>query len=711
MTMSKSSYSDRLGPYLRWLLSDKSRYRENLSHLPVIIKLKDKTFSQVNFDVWEQIGLTVSPIYREPINGPIYTHFVTGVMSPEFVEKLKQFGEHQLPEQIEHLEFGGPAPTFGGDNRVNIFEPEATDGTPFEQYKGRTLAPIVAVIDDSLAFLNRRFRDGLSSTRIAYLWDQEFPWSNDSEDQDHRIGSIMGYGSEFTAETINQLIETGLPELSAYQRVAHPGMKLRWGHGTHVMDVACGEEPADLDQSVYRPIIGVQIQPPDTRVRDTSGLWMSVRILDALHYILRRATDLARHFGTATPPVVVNLSNGNVAGPHDGDSLLESAMDELISQYNVQHPLAPVAMMIAAGNHRQARCHGQWKLAPGQEETALWRILPDDETPSFMEIWCRHSQADPLQVRVTPPGGQESAPISPGDPPYQWTNGGDDALCTVVYPDPDSTEAGYRIKVLIAVEATTASGDGNPHTAPCGVWTIRLTNTGQSSLAVDAWLQRDDSPGGFRRRGRQSYFEDPHYPREDFEDPRYLPKDFKANTEKSSIKRAGTLNAIASGTQTIAVGAYRYNDGKIVTYSAEGRDENGFPSIKFPTFVSVSDDSKTRYGVVAAGNHTGSRLAMNGTSVAVAVATRRLAQRLAKELAEVTPCQQTQLNPEKLLAAIIEGEKSVSEQPGAGRHPYKDLEDSSTRLGAGRLLTFMDQPTPTGSKPRRPRRHPYHIAR
>ena len=67
--------------------------------------------------------------------------------------------------------------------------------------------------------------------------------------------------------------------------------------------------------------------------------------------------------------------------------------------------------------------------------------------------------------------------------------------------------------------------------------------TGQDCVEVRAWIQRDDSVIGFPRRGRQSHFDDPAYERFDA-----WGRPCTEDNKRSYVKRAGTINGLATGT-------------------------------------------------------------------------------------------------------------------------------------------------------------------
>lgn len=136
----------------------------------------------------------------------------------------------------------------------------------------------------------------------------------------------------------------GTDESEVYRRL-QGGLALeqRVNHGTFVLDIAAGPREftasvaglgpalawdplappswqAATDLASRCPIVAVQLDW--ATVKDTSGGSMRAHLLDGLLYILSNCALQA--------DVVVNMSWGTLAGPHDGSSLFERALDELV---------------------------------------------------------------------------------------------------------------------------------------------------------------------------------------------------------------------------------------------------------------------------------------------------------------------------------------------------------------------------------------------
>lgn len=508
-----------------------------------------------------------------------------------------------LVAKIKAIELGTPVEPFKKS------EPRVLEDITVEQ-PGTC---IVAVIDDGLAFAHERFRKfdnkGQPATRFKYFWNQD-------DTTTAALPPGFGYGRELTDTKIDHSLGANswsgiVDEDMVYRELGQKLAARRLTHGTHVMDIACGLDPLKVEaNSPY--LIGVQL--PGWVTRETSGGLLTPAALDALHFILNRADQIASDESTATLQVVVNLSYGIIAGPHDGSSLLERAIDQLIATREI-----PLRVVFPAGNYYLARCHARFDLAAGARRKLRWRIQPDDKAESRLDVWLPEltpSQVRPkLLARLTSPTGEVSPWVPPGGvfPPPSLGN----SLYQIFYVD---TGAG-RPQISFFV-APTAEASTSPRVAPSGTWLVELKNTG-TAVTIDTWVQRGDTPFGYPPAGRQSRLDDPGYVRF-----RASGHDEEDDVGPSPISRAGTINALATGQQTIVVGGYRESDRTPSKYSGAGPVAT--PAIVLPRtgpdVSAIADESVVKHGILAAGTRSGSVAAMNGTSVAAPQVTRLISE-------------------------------------------------------------------------------------
>jgi hypothetical protein len=502
---------------------------------------------------------------------------------------------------------------------------------------GLPAAVLTAVLDEGIAFAHERFRVG-NRTRIEYFWNQ-----------DGRAGPPPPglFGTELPAAAIDaavaapgsdedQIYRT-LGELSFtnpdYKAIAH-----RRSHGTHVLDLAAGEDPATAP--LTRPIIAIQM--PEQAIADTSGTTLTPYKLIGFFYILLRAQQMSTALG-GNVPVVVSLSYGTYEGPHDGSGFLESMIDQLTLL--CAGSAAPVRFVIAAGNHRQARVHAHFGIARGRAKTLHWRLQPDDRTQNLLQIWLPRSNnpnnLNQFQVRVTvtSPTGV-AITVDPVNP--SAASPGVDFAASYV-----SATASQRAHVDIYTEATAPVIPLNPMqpTVPSGVWLVNVSHVAGGPFSCDAYIQRDDTLAGRPPMGRQSYFDEPNYART--ERPEIpgrrngRPKEFDRPPPISEVRRTGTLNGDGTGTESYVIGGYRRTpkpwlafpslDNPMPTsFTSEGPPAaNAQRVMPSPNWLMPSDDALSCRGVLAAGTRSGVRVAMGGTSVAAPQAARYVADQFA----------------------------------------------------------------------------------
>lgn len=488
---------------------------------------------------------------------------------------------------------------------------------------------ILGVIDDGIAFAHDRFLATDGRTRIEYLWDQGAPQSQ----------GPWGLGLEIEKRTpqtgIDALMQTcrhgGLvDEDQIYRRSGFSGaarrsfdpLARRAAHGTHVLDLASHAEappPAGT-----RPIIAVQL--PGTSVADTSGATLGATVLLAFLYILWRAECIAWRAHSSPLPLVVNISMGIHAGPHDGSSLFEGVLDALIDLAN-DSGAAPTRVVLPSGNQRQARGHARLDV-PGRTKRQLaWRLPPDDLTPSQLQVWLPPgTDAQVLRVKVTAPDGTQSPQLSAASPVWKYPASSPRSI----YARYDMADSSTGRSCFTVCLAPTADLEGRWPVVPAGLWHIELDNTGTTPvLGVHAWIQRDDTAPGHRKRGRQSYFEDAAYLRYDMPG---RPVELDSGGSSSLVSRSGAYNAYAAGQRPVVVGGYRRSDRRCAPYAGIGptlMPGRGAPSPLGPDVLLPSDDSPSQRGLLASGTRSGSCVAMGGTSAAAPLAANWLLQRCA----------------------------------------------------------------------------------
>ena len=300
-------------------------------------------------------------------------------------------------------------------------------------------------------------------------------------------------------------------------------------------------------------------------------------------------------------------------GPHDGSSIFEKALAQLITARG------NLDVVMAAGNSYLARGHAEIALGSGTTALPDWHVLADDGTPSFLELWFpRSTDVHALTLTVHSPRGEVRVLAGPGE--LRFTGRGQVVALASLQ---QRTASGEAPMALIAVAPTTWAERWDVP-APSGRWKVELQHAGTQSIVCQAYVQRDDAAIGRPTRGRQSWLDDPGYERLDARGDVQL----RDNT-LSTVRRDGTLNGLATGAGVhVAGGALaraggalepaRYSSAPDAERCIAGPDEFA---------LAITEDSPVLAGVLAAGTASGSVLALSGTSTAAPQLARQLAMR------------------------------------------------------------------------------------
>jgi hypothetical protein len=505
-------------------------------------------------------------------------------------------------------EGGGSGETFGQES-VSLAlpeEPRDLSGNVF-----------VAVFDDGIAFAHDRFRDGPETTRVQSFWNMNMMPAGILSKTDIDLLLAAHPRDE---DAIYQA--TGLVD---HRDRRHKTAAWRLAHGTHVLDLAAGFDwrthPAE---AAKRPIIGVEF--PASVIAETLSPRLPTHLALAMGFTL-----------LSVPPgadLVVNISLGYVAGPHDGATWIEDVLDTIIADKST----VSTRVVMSAGNAHLDRLHADLDLTGEAASAEIgWVVQPDDFTESVVEIWLPPHAGPPangrLRVTVTAPTGQWATVSEPdaGDPlPEASFTGADGKVFGWISVDQDVFSGRRYVKVRIMPTVRFEPDILLRARAPAGRWVLQVERLPFECMDrpfhVHAWVQRDDSIYGYPLRGRQSYFDHPDYVRYDLrgfrvtEDPAQGP---------CPVKRASLVNAVATGRQVLTAGGYRERDLGVAEYSAGGpntpAEAAGF---RKPDALLPSDTSRAHRGVLAAGSRSGAMLASSGTSAAAPQLARIVADQL-----------------------------------------------------------------------------------
>lgn len=646
---SRPGAADGFDPYLVWAEADQfSGYGQAPAKwVPGLVELEPGCSIADFVSIAAPRLARVAEVFTSSA-APAGLLFCSVQVSGEFFRQLTAGGP--LAQVVKRFELGLPAGDASRDPAQAPSPPGAARPGGGAQ-PARLSGTVLGLIDDGLALAHADFLDHAGRPRTAFFWRQDGRGVG-------RVPAALGYGHELDAAEIRHAmqrntrhgvcneagvyIDLGLSTLGRKSAGGRPGYRaldLDESHGTFVLDLAAGPVPlpgrvANLppgfdapptweragDVASKCPIVAVQLDV-DT-VRDTSGGSMNVGVLDGLMYILSRCDAQAR--------VTVNISFGTLAGPHDGSSILEAAMDQLVRLSGGR-----LQVVLAAGNGYQSRTHASVALtasrrrpAPWLREASLnWRVQPDDQTQSFLELWIP-AGAHEVSVQVTPPGYPALPALGAGES-RMWLTDSGRLGCALIYPRRVATGDDGTCALLAL--SRTFSFDAATATAPSGCWQVKLVAR-SGTVVVDAYIERDDLVSGSRSGARQSHFEDGDY---------VLDALIDVPGNPTLIRRSGSFNSIATGGLTTSVGATRMNHGATgrdidvpewASYSPRKPDPDASrperPGVlKMPRCHGFGDENGVQQGVCAAGAWSGAVVRLRGTSAAAPQVARGLLNR------------------------------------------------------------------------------------
>ena len=286
---------------------------------------------------------------------------------------------------------------------------------------------LVAVIDSGVDYFHPDFRHEDGSTRIAALWDQTAGLMDAKQRSGgDRPGPPEGFvrGIEYSSEEINEALNAEGRE-EAYAIVPERDVT---GHGTQVLGIAAGNGRASGGRfRGVAPDSTIIVVKMENARRD--GFPRTTELMQALEYVMRKAEELGM-------PVAVNLSFGNVYGPHRGTSLLETYIDMLAER-------GRSVIVAGTGNEGNTGGHVSGRLSAGEEKEIEF-LINDFEPSMNLQIWKNY--ADVYRITVIHPNGSIAGPFGQEIGTSRYRLGSTELL--VYYGEPGP----YQIQQEIFIE-------------------------------------------------------------------------------------------------------------------------------------------------------------------------------------------------------------------------------------------------------------------
>ena len=306
----------------------------------------------------------------------------------------------------------------------------------------------VLVADSGIDYYHEAFRDGSGKTRLAALWDQNL-------------------NQVFSREEIDQAIQEGSREKA---RRLVPSFDAS-GHGTAVAGIAAGSGLGDPGRA-YRGVANeselliVKLGNPKNE-----GFPRTTELMRAVNFAVTQAVDRKM-------PLVINISFGNTYGSHEGNSLLETYLDD-ISNYG------KTAIIVGSGNEGASAGHtsGIFLPDPGRKtrlrmdsrQNAELSVAPY-ESGVNIQLWKNYW--DEMEISLLTPSGEEIGPLLQQLGPSRFRYRNMEVL--VYYGEPSPYSQAQEIYFDFVPDAGTY--------VESGIWTFRLTPGRIITGEYDFWL-------------------------------------------------------------------------------------------------------------------------------------------------------------------------------------------------------------------------------
>lgn len=372
---------------------------------------------------------------------------VTGLVP---IDKLKNVAKL---EAVERIESARPLQT---ELDLSVLETRADQvhaGPPGRRGAG----VIVGIVDTGCDFTHPSFVNSDGTTRILAIWDQGLvPAGAESNP------SGFSYGVEYTEADINAALNSASP----FNVVRHRDPFL---HGTHVTGIAAGDGSVAGQGHPAGTYVGVAPEADIIIVANRSngpeGLGTSANTLDAVNYVYQKARAIDK-------PAVVNMSLGDNLGPHDGTSLLERGLDNLLGAQGR-------AFVKSAGNAGSARVHAQGNVTTGEIEDVRFNQPAGDTGANQIDLW--YQGGDTFRISIVDPAGQVVGPVGVGTVGnFNFTTGNS---VRIDHRNNDPFNGDRRVFITFR-RGTSAS-------IRSGTWRLRIQSTASPQGGrFDAWIQR-----------------------------------------------------------------------------------------------------------------------------------------------------------------------------------------------------------------------------
>ncbi len=416
-----------------------------------------------NIDDLTAVGFVRHSLVRHPSKG--YT-IATGLIAPERLGDLAAIPHVVNVEGPRHMH-----------PELNFSLPEiratAVHTGPHSR-KGDGV--VIGIIDSGIDWRHGSFINDDGTSRILAIWDQMLPF---------RAGDTRGPNGIGVVYTETQLSQA-LKGKATVRTKDVDARNNREGHGTHVAGIAAGNGRPATCCHVGQTYVGVAPRADLIVVRydytNADEIGENQRLIDAMDFIFTFLSRIDR-------PKVINISQGDNLGPHDGTSAVERAIDAYVETGDFLH--LPHIVVKSAGNEGGMLRHVQGRVPGNGNLDVEFEVPKGRRSEAMLDLW--YDRAGTLNLTVTAPGGATSGVVNHGtDIPVT-------AAAAPFVANPTAT-ANRRSRVTID---GTINGQhdrnnnfritiGSPRrgSLPDGSWKLTLANPNAVAVDFHCWIER-----------------------------------------------------------------------------------------------------------------------------------------------------------------------------------------------------------------------------
>ncbi|MBP4136919.1 S8 family serine peptidase [Flavobacterium geliluteum] len=382
---------------------------------------------------------------------------------------------------------------------------------------------VFGIIDFGFDFTHPDFINN-GKTRFEKIWVQ----SDRCDRNKYSYGRIINQ---------TQLDESLLDDLPFKKLGYHPGKSDLFGngtHGTHVLGIACGN--GAVAPKSFAPNASIIAVDMGTNLVNGSNLSLgdSVKLIEGIDFLLTEAGQR---------PIVINMSLGGHGDAHTGQTLVEQAIDHILTTRK------GTAIVQSTGNYHQSNVHTYGDIKVNQKIKIPWMFKKYDRTPNEMEIW--YHGDDILSINIYDDNKKLLLASTPFKDELILKDGAEVGICLHRSNEPNTNK--NQINILI-------NGKLNSK-----FWEIELVGRTVKNGRYHCYIERDD--------GGQSIF---------------LP---------AIANKTHTTNSICNSKYSIVVGAYNQNEEakSILSFSSSGPTADGRmkPELVAPGFKIKSSCSSS----------------------------------------------------------------------------------------------------------------------